>query len=47
MSKNGPFGLSKGMSVEEIGTDLIDIGNSKYCSASVPRPHSSFEKYIF
>jgi len=43
----GPFGLEKGMSLEDIGGNPIKISDTgHYMLSSVPKPHSAFETYI-
>jgi len=41
----GPFGLEKGMSLEEIGGDPVKLERGKYQLTVVPKPHSSFILY--
>ncbi|MBB3103742.1 hypothetical protein [Azomonas macrocytogenes] len=43
----GPFGLSMGMKLEDVGiAPEKTISNGKYKFISVPNPHSSFDGYI-
>ena len=46
MSRNGPFGLAMGMSIEELGDDLEEVAAGKFVTKSVPKPHSAFESYV-
>jgi len=41
----GPFGLVRGLSLEQLGTSQ-QLEPGKYKLNSVPKPHSSFESYI-
>ena len=45
MSRMGPFGLRKGMTLAELAGAPREIGIGKYLVSSVPRPHSAFESY--
>jgi len=42
----GPFGLKKGMSLNEIGGQPKKLGNGVYKLTKVPKPHSAFEFYV-
>ena len=43
---NGPFGLSQGMTLAQIGGKPEKGAPGKWKLASVPKPHSAFEAYI-
>lgn len=42
----GPFGLRMGMSIAELGMELVEISPTKYKAILVPKPHSAFEYYV-
>lgn len=42
----GPFGLSMGMTIDQIDPNAVEIGPGKYKIISVPKPHSAFEFYV-
>lgn len=42
----GPFGLSMGMTKEQIGGDLKEVGQNLYETTSVPSPSSYFKRYM-
>jgi hypothetical protein len=43
----GPFGLSQGMTLEQIGGRPMDVGGKgKYMITEVPKPHSAFGDYV-
>ena len=46
MKKLGPFGLWMGMSLEDLGTEAIEVAPAKYRTTTVPKAHSAFEYYI-
>lgn len=42
----GPFGLNMGMSIKQIDPQAKEVAPGKYITTKVPKPHSSFEKYV-
>jgi hypothetical protein len=46
MGTNGPFGLSMGMSLEEIEGEPKEVAPGKFAFSTVPKPHSAFEVYV-
>lgn len=46
MDRKGPFGLSMGLTLEEVGVDCVEVAPGKYRADSVPMPHSAFEYYV-
>ena len=46
VKKSGPFGIAMGTLIEDLGFNVEEIAPFKYCSLSVPKPHSTFEKYV-
>lgn len=42
----GPFGLEKGMTLEQIAAGPGEIAPGVYSLNSVPKPHSAFETYV-
>lgn len=41
----GPFGLSMGMSIEQIDSKAKEVAPGKFVTKNVPKPHSAFEQY--
>ena len=46
MPRRGPFGFWAGMSKEDVNLPLEEIAAFKFSTASAPRPHSAFERYV-
>ena len=44
-TKSGPFGLSMGFRIEDIGGEYQNPRLGAYTLSTVPKPHSSFAKY--
>jgi hypothetical protein len=42
----GPFGLEKGMTLQQIGGKPEQLAPGKYRISTVPKPHSAFETYV-
>lgn len=41
----GPFGLSKGMTLDQIDFNAQQIDHGVYATQKIPNPHSSFKRY--
>ena len=46
MERRGPFGLWKGMSLDDFGTELVEIAPYKYRTDTPPKAHSAFDFYV-
>jgi hypothetical protein len=46
MTTKAPFGLSMGMTANDIEASLEELAPCKFIASTVPKPHSAFGSYV-